>query len=52
MGATADLIGLGPAAFLLSGTGILAAVVLVVFVRETLVSPQRIVKAHSPVNSV
>ena len=52
VGAIADLIGLGPAAFCLSGTGILAAVVLVVFVRETLVSPARIVRAPSPVNSV
>jgi MFS family permease len=53
VGAIADLIGLGPAAFCLSATGILAASTLVVFVRETLgnpVAPGRITAQPPPVH--
>ncbi len=39
VGAVADRLGLGPAAYLLSGVGALAATTLVVFVRETLQRP-------------
>ncbi|MFM7196914.1 MAG: MFS transporter [Chloroflexota bacterium] len=52
VGAIADLIGLGPAAFCLSATGILAASTLVVFVRETLGNPVAPVRINAPPSPV
>jgi MFS family permease len=52
VGAIADLIGLGPAAFCLAGTGVLAASTLVIFVRETLGNPVAPVRINAPTSRV
>lgn len=52
VGAIADLIGLGPAAFCLAATGVLAASTLVIFVRETLGNPVAPVRINAPPSPV
>lgn len=52
VGAIADLVGLGSAAFCLSATGLLAASTLVLFVRETLHVPRTPVRIAPPPSAV